>query len=69
MNGKIRVTVIATGFNEEKIQQKREERNSIKLSMNMPGKKSKLKRKAEQLSFSLPAVPQNMEQWNGRSQL
>jgi cell division protein FtsZ len=60
MNGKIRVTVIATGFNEEKIQQKREERNSIKLTAKMPGKKT-LDAQAEQMSFPLHASSQQEE--------
>jgi cell division protein FtsZ len=57
MNGKIRVTVIATGFNEEKIQQKRDERNTIKLAVKMPGKKFP-DTQAEQLSFPLHASSQ-----------
>jgi hypothetical protein len=60
MNGKIRVTVIATGFNEEKIQQKREERSAIKLTAKMPGKKS-AESQAEQLSFPLHASSQREE--------
>jgi len=60
MNGKIRVTVIATGFNEEKIQQKREERTAIKLTAKMPGKKS-AESLAEQLSFPLHASSQREE--------
>jgi cell division protein FtsZ len=60
MNGKIRVTVIATGFNEEKIQQKREERSTIKLTAKMPGKKS-AESQAEQLSFPLHASSQREE--------
>jgi cell division protein FtsZ len=60
MNGKIRVTVIATGFNEEKLEKKREERNSIKLTMKMPGKRPG-DGQGEQLSFPLPASPMNAE--------
>ena len=62
MNGKIRVTVIATGFNEEKIQQKREERNTIKLSVKMPGKKIP-ETQVEQLSFPLHASSQQDEKF------
>jgi cell division protein FtsZ len=53
MNGKIRVTVIATGFNEEKLEKKRDDRG-IKLATNMPGKKNS-EPQAEQLAFPLPA--------------
>ncbi len=63
MNGKIRVTVIATGFNEEKIQQKREERNTIKLAVKMPGKKIP-EAQAEQLSFPLQVPHQVLPQQN-----
>jgi len=56
MNGKIRVTVIATGFNEEKLDKKREERNAIRPIMKMPGKKPFEENQAEQLSFPLPAA-------------
>ncbi|HEX7510870.1 MAG TPA: cell division protein FtsZ [Chitinivibrionales bacterium] len=56
MNGKIRVTVIATGFNEEKLDKKREERNAIRPIMKMPGKKTFEENQAEQLSFPLPAA-------------
>ena len=53
MNGKIRVTVIATGFNEEKLEKKREERNALKPIVKMPGKHSGAESQGEQLSFPL----------------
>ncbi len=59
MKGKIRVTVIATGFNEEKLEKKRDDRG-IKLVTNMPGKKS-AEPQAEQLAFSLPAPAKKEE--------
>ena len=55
MNGKISVTVIATGFNEEKLEKKREERTGIKLTMKMTGKKIAFDSQEEQLSFPLTA--------------
>ena len=62
MNGKIQVTVIATGFNEEKIEKKKEERNNVRLAMKMPFKKSPTETQVEQLSFSLPSSqPQEEE--------
>jgi cell division protein FtsZ len=60
MNGKISVTVIATGFNEEKLEKKREER-SIKLVSTPPGKQSK-DVQAEQLSFPLTQSKRNAEE-------
>jgi cell division protein FtsZ len=59
MTGKIRVTVIATGFNEEKIGKKREDRG-IKLPTNPPGKKF-TDAQVEQLTFPLPS-PLNKEE-------
>jgi cell division protein FtsZ len=67
MNDKIRVTVIATGFNEEKIQQKRENRDTIKLAIKMPGKKIP-EALAEQLSFPLQASHQALSQQNENMQ-
>jgi cell division protein FtsZ len=52
MKGKIRVTVIATGFNEEKMEKKRDDRG-IKATTIMPGKKSP-EPLAEQLAFTFP---------------
>jgi cell division protein FtsZ len=61
LNGKIRVTVIATGFNEERIEQKKEESNTAKLSIKLPGQKSpaNAERQPEQMTFALSsaAVP------------
>lgn len=56
MNGKIRVTVIATGFNEESIDKKVEEKNTAKLSLKMPVQK-KEPEKVEQMSISLSIPP------------
>lgn len=55
MNGKIRVTVIATGFNEASIAKKREERSS-KLEVNIPGLKKETEKLVEQINipFSFP---------------
>ena len=49
MNGKIRVTVIATGFNEQSIAKKRDERKSM---LNIPGVK-KEEKTVEQISIPL----------------
>jgi cell division protein FtsZ len=59
MKGKIRVTVIATGFNEEKLEAKREDRG-IKLVANVPGKKS-ADVQSEQLAFVLPPMARKEE--------
>ena len=58
MNGKIRVTVIATGFNEEKLEMKKEEANAAKLSIKLPGQKTpaEAERQAEQMTFALSAA-------------
>ena len=63
MNGKIRVTVIATGFNEEKLEKKKEESNAAKLTIKLPGQKPAVaERQAEQMSFALAtAVPKTEE--------
>jgi cell division protein FtsZ len=59
MNGKIRVTVIATGFSEEKLEKKKEESNAAKLTLKLPGQRiAAPDRQAEQMSFALAtAVP------------
>jgi cell division protein FtsZ len=55
MNGKIRVTVIATGFSEEKIEKKKEDANAAKLSIKLPGQKPPVgEDQAQQMSFALP---------------
>jgi cell division protein FtsZ len=56
MNGKIQVTVIATGFNETTIEEKRMERNTARLEIRMPqqGKKAE-ENAAEQMTIELPA--------------
>ncbi len=53
MNGKIQVTVIATGFNEEKLEKKKEEANAAKLSLKLPGQRTEPERPAEQMTFAL----------------
>jgi cell division protein FtsZ len=61
LNGKIRVTVIATGFNEERIEKKKEESNSGKLSIRLPGQKNPAdaEHQPEQMTFALStaAIP------------
>ncbi len=59
MNGKIRVTVIATGFNEETLEEKREAA-APKLAVKMPVLDKKIPEKTEQLSIALnvPAKPE-----------
>jgi cell division protein FtsZ len=59
MNGKIRVTVIATGFNEASIAKKREERAS-KFEVNIPGLKKEAEKPVEQINipFSFPKKPE-----------
>jgi cell division protein FtsZ len=53
MNGKIRVTVIATGFSEEKLEKKKEEANASKLAIRLPAQKAPVEHPAEQMSFAL----------------
>ena len=50
MNGKIRVTVIATGFNEQSIAKKREE---VTVAVNVPGVKKEADKKVEQITMPL----------------
>lgn len=64
MSGKIRVTVIATGFSEEKLEKKKEESNAAKLGLKLPVQKPApaMERQAEQMSFALAAaVPKTDE--------
>jgi cell division protein FtsZ len=63
MNGKLRVTVIATGFSEERIEKKKEESNAAKLTLKFPGQKTPAEHQAEQMSFSLStaAIPKTEE--------
>ncbi|HMD69189.1 MAG TPA: cell division protein FtsZ [Chitinivibrionales bacterium] len=64
MSGKIRVTVIATGFSEEKLEKKKEESNAAKLGLKLPAQKCApaMERQAEQMSFALAAaVPKTDE--------
>jgi cell division protein FtsZ len=54
MNGKIRVTVIATGFNETTIEKKIENNSASKLLVKMPNqKKNEAEKPVEQMSFPL----------------
>jgi cell division protein FtsZ len=54
MNGKIRVTVIATGFNETTIEKKIENNSASKLLIKMPNqKKNEAEKPVEQMSFPL----------------
>ncbi len=53
MNGKIRVTVIATGFNEESIEKKRDSA-AQRMMVKLPGQK---KDSVEQMSISLSVPP------------
>ena len=50
MNGKIRVTVIATGFNEQSMGKKRDERAMM---LNVPGVQNGTEKSAEQISMPL----------------
>ena len=62
MSGKIRVTVIATGFSEAKIERKKEEANGAKMSLKMPAQKSvAVDTQAQQMTFPLPAMPKPEE--------
>ena len=65
MSGKIRVTVIATGFSQEKIDKKKEESNAAKLNLKFPGQKPAVpqpERQAEQMSFALAAAVPKQEE-------
>jgi cell division protein FtsZ len=64
MNGKIRVTVIATGFNEEKLERKREEASSAKATIRLPGQKTApaAEHQAQQMSFPLPTALPKVEE-------
>lgn len=54
MNGKIRVTVIATGFNDELMEKKKEEKSSSKLTVKLPEQKSGSEKNVEQVVLPLP---------------
>ncbi|NLG16754.1 MAG: cell division protein FtsZ [Fibrobacter sp.] len=54
MNGKIRVTVIATGFNEENIDRKEA---APRMALKLPGQKRECEKKVEQMSISLSVPP------------
>ncbi|MBN1602253.1 MAG: cell division protein FtsZ [Chitinispirillaceae bacterium] len=53
MNGKIRVTVIATGFNEASMEKKIENNSASKLFVKLPNQKKEAEKPVEQLSFPL----------------
>jgi cell division protein FtsZ len=54
LTGKIRVTVIATGFNEQSMARKREEQRSVpKVAVNIPGLKKEPEKSVEQISMPL----------------
>jgi len=61
MNGKIRVTVIATGFNEESLDERREAA-APKLAVKLPVMTKKEPEKTEQLSISLNVAPKTETQ-------
>ena len=56
MNGKIRVTVIATGFDEAKKEAKRAEKAAPKMTLKMPAT-PRIEARAEQMEFVLPTTP------------
>ncbi|HEX2959608.1 MAG TPA: cell division protein FtsZ [Chitinispirillaceae bacterium] len=53
MNGKIRVTVIATGFNDSTLEKKIENNSASKLLVKLPTQKKEAEKPVEQLSFPL----------------
>ncbi|WP_431735792.1 cell division protein FtsZ [Cellulosispirillum alkaliphilum] len=53
LNGEIRVTVIATGFNDEEIDRKRNEMHAPKMAVKLPPNKKESEKKVEQLSMPL----------------
>ena len=55
MNGKIRVTVIATGFNDETIDRKKE--TVPKLAIKLPSQRRDPEKNVEQMSISLAVAP------------
>ncbi len=57
MNGKVRVTVIATGFNEESMSGKPAEQTKGKPRLNMSPSRERAEDKAEQMSFSFVPSP------------
>lgn len=59
MNGKISVTVIATGFNENSIEQQKEER-APKMMVKIPGQQKEKDKKVEQMSIPL-TLPRKSE--------
>lgn len=66
MSGKIRVTVIATGFNDQSLAKKREEATSTKLALAVPGVKKEPEKKVEQIAMTLH-FPQQGEKVEARA--
>ncbi len=60
MNGKIRVTVIATGFNDEILDRKKEEKPAAKLTVKLPVQNREPEKKVEQVV--LPLIPREGEE-------
>jgi cell division protein FtsZ len=60
LTGKIRVTVIATGFNEQVLAKKREESATQKMAIVVPGVKKEPDKKVEQITMPLH-FPQRRE--------
>jgi cell division protein FtsZ len=60
LSGKIRVTVIATGFNEQVLAKKREESAAQKMILAVPGVKKEPQKKVEQITMPLH-FPQRRE--------
>ena len=60
LSGKIRVTVIATGFNEQVLAKKREESAAQKMTLTVPGVKKEPEKKVEQITMPLH-FPQRRE--------
>jgi cell division protein FtsZ len=60
LSGKIRVTVIATGFNEQVLAKKREESAAQKMILAVPGVKKEPEKKVEQITMPLH-FPQRRE--------
>jgi hypothetical protein len=66
MSNKIRVTVIATGFNDQSLAKKREEAASPKLALAVPGVKKEPEKKVEQIAMTLH-FPQQGEKAEARA--
>jgi len=65
MSGRLSVTVIATGFSEEKLEKKKEEANAAKLGLKLPVPKLapvSVERQPEQMSFALASAAPKVEE-------